>query len=106
MKSNSMMIRMHSMDSMPRRSSINRDPNFSLIPKLQKQGTMIKIKEKGIPKTETRIIDGVAITTSTTIIKNSPEETDENNNVKVIVYNTVLIISSLWDQNIPSHVSM
>lgn len=49
---------------------LGRDPNFNIIPKLKKQNPMLKRVEEtdDSGKTETRIIDGVAVTVSTTEI--------------------------------------
>ncbi|XP_066917979.1 uncharacterized protein [Clytia hemisphaerica] len=65
--------RTKSYDTLSRRGSmtlLGRDPNFNIIPKLKKQNPMLKRVEEtdDLGKTETRIIDGVAVTVSTTEI--------------------------------------
>ena len=86
--------RTRSFDTLSRRSSstpVVRDPNFSLVPKLKKQGTLLKIKESASSaNSETRIVDGVSYTTSTAKIEIAKDtlsssaaflkETDLNNN--------------------------
>lgn len=76
-------VRSRSFDSMSRRSSVNaqsRDPNFNIVPKLKKMGSLLKIQEEA--STETKIIDGVAITSSIAEV-DSPRvaDNDENNNL-------------------------
>lgn len=87
------LIRTKSCDTLTRRttqSMLSKDPNFNLVPKLQKQGTLLRIQEVETLQndclSETRIIDGVSFTTSTAKIRTSNgsgmtlNEVDENNN--------------------------
>jgi len=87
------LTRTKSCDTLTRRttqSMLSKDPNFNLVPKLQKQGTLLRILEVETLQddclSETRIIDGVSFTTSTAKIRTSDgsgitlNEVDENNN--------------------------
>ena len=60
---------------MNRRNSQRRDPNFNLIPKIQRQVTLLKLSEKdklseAYPMSETQIIDGVAVSKSIAEVHN------------------------------------
>jgi len=61
-----------------------RDPNFNIIPKLKKLNTSLqKVEEDDGKKSETRIIDGVAVTVSTSLIDNVSSPNLERKDINV-----------------------